>query len=110
MVLQHERVNDISLFTLKGDIDYHNNKGLDEKIDQELEEGMIKYLFDIRELKYIDSSSLGILIKILKKGGQVKLILDEKNEQIKEIMELIILHFDNTGFFTDKEKAIKSLS
>ncbi len=110
MKLHHERINDISIITLEGDVYYSNNKELENKIDDELSDDMKKFLFDIRELEYIDSSSLGIMIKILKHNGQVKLILDEKNKQIKEVMELIILHFENTGFFTDKEKAIKSMT
>lgn len=107
--IKREVENNILIYTVKGDLVINNNEELVELIENDLRNGKKIFLFDFENLFFMDSSSLGILSKILKSGCTLKVILNKENENIKEMIELIIMHFDKTGYFTSKEKALESL-
>ncbi len=107
--IKREVDDNIIIYTVNGDLVINNNEELVKKVEKDLYDGIKIFLFDFRNLYFMDSSSLGILSKILKSDRTLKVILNQENESIKEMIELIIMHFDKTGYFTSKEKALESL-
>ena len=101
----------VNIITLSGElIDKNQANELIEEVDALLTNGELKYVFDLAELKYINSSGLNVLINILtrarKAGGEVVVA-----NVSKKVNELLIITKLNTVFtVTDTvEKAISKL-
>lgn len=79
--------NELTL-TLKGELNSANYKGLEDIISTSLK-GITKLVFDFKELTYISSAGLRILLiskKIMNSQGEM--IVLNVNEQIMEIFEI----------------------
>lgn len=107
--IDREKIENIIIYTLEGELVISNNTEFNNMIDKDIEGGNRKLIIDMKNLTFMDSSSVGILSKILKNDCIMKLVIDDSNENIKSLIELIIMHFDKTGYFLDREKAISSL-
>ncbi len=108
---QYKNEDGYMLLTVKGEIDLYNAKQLKEKVGYVTEDtDAANLVLDIRNVKYIDSTGLGILIGIKRRiaegGGRLILVLTS---------ERIIKLFSITGLsniFTiaeNKEAALKKL-
>ena len=102
---------DITIVKLSGDlIDKNQADALTSEIDNLLLERKLKYVFDLGELKYMNSSGLNTLINLLtkarKNGGEVVIA-----NVSKKVNELLVITKLNTLFtVTDSvEKAIPKL-
>lgn len=81
MVLQitSKKRKDILVISLKGELDHHTARQVREYIDRILEDPIVKnIIMDIKGLKFMDSSGIGVLIgryKIIsKRGGKIGII------------------------------------
>lgn len=79
MNYRHEIVNDVLVLTLFGDLIGENHgTELISIINDALNENVVSCAIDIHEVRYINSSGIGVLITILtkfrNKGGEVVLI------------------------------------
>ena len=104
--------NDINILTLSGElIDKNQATPVLNAVDELVEAGNNKLIIDIKELKYMNSSGLNVLIQLLTKtrnnGGES--VIYSVN---KKITELLIITKLNTLFKVaeTKEEAIKMLS
>jgi anti-sigma B factor antagonist len=101
----------VIIIALSGElIDRNQANGLVEEIDGLLENGEMKYVFDLSELKYINSSGLNVLIQVLTKarrsGGEA--IVASVSKKVNEL--LIITKLNTVFIVTDTvEKAISKL-
>lgn len=103
---------DIVYFSLSGDL-IGEEKGLEviEEATRQIEEGKRKCIIDISELRYINSSGIGILITLLtkfrNKEGEVCLLRPSEN-----VKKLLIITKLNAIFNVaeTKEEAIKQLN
>ena len=102
---------DITVVKLVGElIDKNQADNLNSEIDNLLLEKKLKYIFDLKDLKYMNSSGLNTLIHLLtkarKNGGEVVIA-----NVSKKVNELLIITKLNTLFtVTDSvEKAIPKL-
>jgi len=102
---------DVTVVKLFGElIDKNQSNKLVEELTALLKERKLKYVFDLGELKYMNSSGLNILISMLtltrKEGGEVVMA-----NVSKKVNELLIITKLNTLFtVTDSvEKAIPKL-
>ena len=82
---------------------------LRHKLENELAEGKNKFVLDLADVDYIDSTALGILVicftKLRRSGGDLKLLhLNKRN------IELLVLTKLATVFevFTDEQDAVNS--
>ena len=82
-----------------------------EYIEEHLNKKELKYIFDLSELKYMNSSGLNVLIslftKIRKEGGEM--VITNVNKKIQELLIITKL----TTLFTvteSKEKALAKLN
>lgn len=84
-----ETKDDISIFRLSGDFTFNTKEPLRIKIFEALEEGRYKFIFNFKDLTFLDSSALGLLIKSAKsaytKGLHVK--ITNTNDRIHQLIE-----------------------
>ena len=98
MTLIDSTNNDIQIIKISGEVDIYNCNNLKQMFMTKLEQGFKKFLFDMDELTYIDSSGIGILIFIKttvnKNGG--KMVVTGVKDSVHKIFELTKL----SSFFT----------
>lgn len=88
----------VSIVSMRGElIDRNQASDLIREIDQRIEAGKNKFVFDLAELKYINSSGLSVLIMLLTKarkvGGDVAI-----SSVSPKVNELLIITKLNTVF------------
>jgi anti-sigma B factor antagonist len=86
MKYNHERKNGILIIKLEGDLIGENDgTGILSLAADAIQQNVLKCVIDISELRYINSSGIGVLITILtkfrNKGGEVYLLKPSENVQ-----------------------------
>ena len=111
MNYSEEVIEGIYVFTWKGDlIGQDIGPELLERVSQKIDEDYSKCLIDLTDLRYMNSSGIGVLMTILTKfkarGG--KLMLANPSSSVSKLLEITKL---NSIFVIKKEKneAIASL-
>ena len=110
MGFQVEKVNDVLVVDVEGQLIVGNRQELKQKVLEELERGELKFVVDFERTGYIDSSGLGVLVSLSKKvreqGGELRLA--NLNEDLKTLFELTKL--DTLFQIADsREAALKGL-
>jgi anti-sigma B factor antagonist len=110
MGFQAEKVNDVLVVDVEGQLIVGNRQELKQKVLEELEGGERKFVVDFEKTGYIDSSGLGVLVSLSKKvreqGGELRLA--NLNEDLKTLFELTKL--DTLFHIADsREAALKDL-
>lgn len=111
MTYTNEKKGQVLIVRLSGDL-IGEDEGLDLMgfINDAINEGFIKCAIDISELRYINSSGIGVLITVLtkfrNKGGELYLINPSES-----VSKLLIITKLNAIFniVNEEEEAIKSL-
>jgi anti-sigma B factor antagonist len=110
MELTTEQVADITIVVLPGDqLDAGNAKEFKRDIAAVLEP-CSKVVFDLRQLRFVDSSGLGAILSCLRqlnaKGGDLKLC--EMTRPVRALFELVRMHkiFD---IYVTKGEALQAL-
>lgn len=84
------KLNDITVIEVEGQLIVGNRQELKQKVLEELEGGGRKFLIDFSQTGYIDSSGLGVLVSLSKKireqGGELRLA--NLNEDLRTLFEL----------------------
>ena len=88
----------VNIVSMRGELIDRNQAGeLIPQIDQRIESGKARFVFDLAELKYINSSGLSVLIMLLTKarkaGGEVAIA-----NVSPKVNELLIITKLNTVF------------
>jgi anti-sigma B factor antagonist len=90
MGFQVEKVNDVLVVDVEGQLIVGNRQELKQKVLEELENGERKFVVDFEKTGYIDSSGLGVLVSLSKKireqGGELRLA--NLNEDLRTLFEL----------------------
>ncbi len=90
MGFQAEKVNDVLVVDVEGQLIVGNRQELKQKVLEELEKGERKFVVDFEKTGYIDSSGLGVLVSLSKKireqGGELRLA--NLNEDLRTLFEL----------------------
>jgi anti-sigma B factor antagonist len=110
MGFQVEKVDDVLVVDVEGQLIVGNRQELKQKVLEELEGGERKFVVDFEKTGYIDSSGLGVLVSLSKKvreqGGELRLA--NLNEDLKTLFELTKL--DTLFHIADsREAALKDL-
>ena len=110
MELTTEKVGDVTIVVLPGEqLDAGNAKEFKRDIAAVLEPCR-KVVFDLRELRFVDSSGLGAILSCLRqlnaRGGDLKLC--EMTKPVRALFELVRMHkiFD---IYVSKEDALRVL-
>ncbi|MEJ2003539.1 MAG: STAS domain-containing protein [Cyclobacteriaceae bacterium] len=112
MKFSHSISGEVLILTLEGDL-IGENSGIDliEVVNTQIAAGARLCIVDIRKLRYINSSGIGVLITILtkfrNKGGDICLL--EPSENVKKLLIITKL---NAIFqvASDQKEAMKILS
>lgn len=91
MTLKFQNNNDIVLASICGEIDHHNAKNIREEIDQIIDRSQPKKLvLDFKEVGFMDSSGIGLVMGRYKNMKQIngELCVINISNQMKRIMLL----------------------
>lgn len=82
------------LFVREERLDAHNSDDLKTIFNQQFESGNINLCIDLKEIKFIDSSGLGVLVSAFKNASarQGVIKLSGLQSQVKSMFELTRLH------------------
>lgn len=111
MLLKPRRIDDIVIFDVSGRITIgEGTLILREQIQKLLDAGECKFLLNLADVDYIDSSGLGELVTsfttVRNQGGQLKLLnLTRRVQDLLQITKLLTV-FD---VFTNETEALKSM-
>lgn len=98
MTLIDSTNSDIQIIKISGEVDIYNCNNLKQMFMSKVESGFKKFIFNMEELTYIDSSGIGILIfiktTVSKNGG--KMVVSGVKDSVNKIFELTKL----SSFFT----------
>lgn len=95
MTFNHEKKDNVLVIRLKGDlIGEDNGLSILEVVNNSILEKTLKCVIDISELRYINSSGIGVLITILtkfrNKGGEVYLL--KPSESVQKLLVITKLN------------------
>jgi len=95
MTFKHEIKDNALIISLVGDLIGENNgAGLLEIVSASINHGVFKCIIDISQLRYINSSGIGVLITILtkfrNKGGEVYLL--KPSESVQKLLVITKLN------------------
>jgi anti-sigma B factor antagonist len=90
MAFEVQKVGDVTVVDVEGQLIVGNRQELKQRVLQDLEAGERKFLVDFTRTGYIDSSGLGVLVSLSKKireqGGELR--LSSLNEDLRTLFEL----------------------
>jgi len=90
MAFTVNRIGDVTVVDVDGQLIVGNRQELKQRVLDELEGGGRKFLIDFTNTGYIDSSGLGVLVSLSKKiremGGELR--LSTLNEDLRTLFEL----------------------
>ena len=95
MTLKERRVGDVSILDLKGRLVLEEGDAvLRSHINELVAAGRVKILVNLKDVTYVDSCGVGVLIakyvSVRKKGGDVKLLnLTPRSHRLMEISKLL---------------------
>lgn len=89
-----EKKSGYAVVHMVGDLDMHSLPGAKDLVGELMEQKLVKLIFDLEKVKYIDTSGLGFFIgtlrKLKDKGGDMRLV--RPNSYISGIFNLINLN------------------
>ena len=99
------------LIKLSGELDHHSAEGIRAKIDQQIEKNEIKnIIFDLKDVHFMDSSGIGVVIgrykKVQRKGGKAAVV--NMSPRIEYIFKMSGL-FNIIQKFENKKQALERL-
>ncbi len=112
MDYKEELIDNVLLLSLQGDlIGGEDTNAILARVQHHIEQDITRCVVDISEVRYINSSGIGLLITILTKvrNKEGELILINPSEQVKKL--LIITKLNAIfSILTTREEAIERLS
>ena len=89
MEIIEEILDDIHIYRLKGRLDSNTSQGLEDKFFQAISDGSKKIIVDFKDLNYISSDGLRVILKatkaIKRQDGQIMLCC--MRDYVKEVFE-----------------------
>ena len=90
MTISREERNDLLILHIEGEIDVYNAYELRNEINQAIEKKYFDLIIDLKNVSYIDSSGLGVLVSgvksLMNNQGSLKLV--DLNEKIRSLTKL----------------------
>lgn len=87
LMFKEERLNDYFQVSLAGEVDIYTSQELKEKLYSIVDSMLTDLKIDCKELNYIDSTGLGILVGTLKKARQKDktIVISNLKDNIKKL-------------------------
>lgn len=111
MHIQFETIYNHLIVKVDGELDHHTAEEIREEIDKQIDIKNIKnIIFDLKDMNFMDSSGIGVVIgrykKVEKLGGQAAVI--NMNKRVERIFKISGL-FNIINKYENKNEAIESL-
>ena len=101
---------DALIIDLTGDFDLYSSHEVKNEIEELINQGNHKLLFNMEKVKYLDSTGIGALIRILlllkQKEGKIRLF--NVNDAPMKVLKLTLL-VQMLGVFDSEEAALNSI-
>ncbi len=111
MELALRKESDIHIIDITGEMDLYNAYKLKELVFKLIEKNVVKFIINMDQVDYIDSSGIGALIYITSAAqkSNLKLAIANANGSVKKVIELtkLLNYFPLTE---STEEAIRCLS
>ncbi|RKY61262.1 MAG: anti-anti-sigma factor [Candidatus Neomarinimicrobiota bacterium] len=90
MQVKIEKIENIYIFSIEGNLDSNTAGDLEKKLIPVIDPNNTRFILDFSELNYISSAGLRVLLSAAKKLNQFrgKLILCSVKKDIKEVFEI----------------------
>jgi anti-sigma B factor antagonist len=90
MEIIEENQSGINIFKLNGRLDSNTSQGFERKIFQAIDDGSKNMIIDFRDLEYISSAGLRVILKATKalKREEGKMMLCDMQDYVKEVFEI----------------------
>ena len=90
MEIIEEKQSDISIFRLNGRLDTNTSQGFEQKIFQTITDGSKQVVVDFKDLDYISSAGLRVILKATKaiKREDGRIMLCAMQDYVKEVFEI----------------------
>ena len=90
MEIIEEIQNNINIFKLNGRLDSNTSQGFEKKIFQAISDGSKNMIIDFKDLDYISSAGLRVLLKATKtlKREDGRIMLCSMQDYVKEVFEI----------------------
>jgi len=90
MEIIEESHSGINIFKLNGRLDSNTSQGFEKKIFQAIDDGSKNMIIDFKDLEYISSAGLRVILKATKalKREEGKMMLCDMQDYVKEVFEI----------------------
>ena len=90
MNIIEENHGGINIFKLNGRLDSNTSQGFEKKIFQAIDDGSKHMIIDFKDLDYISSAGLRVILKATKalKREDGKILLCDMQDYVKEVFEI----------------------
>ena len=90
MEIIEENQSGINIFKLNGRLDSNTSQGFEKKIFQAIDDGSKNMIIDFKDLEYISSAGLRVILKATKalKREEGKMMLCDMQDYVKEVFEI----------------------
>ena len=102
MEIENQEKNGINIISITGRVDAYTSEELEKNVQEKIDEGFTKLVFNFEGVTYVSSSGLRVLLATLKRlkimDGALRLVKVKKH--IKEIFEIsgfaeLFVFYDN---------------
>jgi anti-sigma B factor antagonist len=90
MEIIEENQSGVNIYKLSGRLDSNTSQGLEKKIFQAIDDGSKSMIIDFKNLDYISSAGLRVILKATKalKREDGKMLLCDMQDYVKEVFEI----------------------
>jgi anti-sigma B factor antagonist len=90
MEIIEENQSGVNIYKLSGRLDSNTSQGLEKKIFQAIDDGSKSMIIDFKNLDYISSAGLRVILKATKalKREDGKILLCDMQDYVKEVFEI----------------------
>ena len=86
--LEATTLGDSARVTVRGEVDVATAPELREKLHELIQAGVREIVLDCRELAFLDSSGIGLLVAVRKRLGDGELVIEAPQPQVRKVLEL----------------------
>jgi anti-sigma B factor antagonist len=90
MEIIEENQSGVNIFKLNGRLDSNTSQGFEKRIFQAIDDGSKSMIIDFKDLDYISSAGLRVILKATKalKREEGKMMLCDMQDYVKEVFEI----------------------
>ncbi|MDI6605370.1 anti-sigma F factor antagonist [Aceticella autotrophica] len=90
MNISFKKVSNTLIVKVKGELDHHTANMFKEDVDKEYGKGFKNIIFDFKQLNFMDSSGIGVILgrykKVKENKGNISIV--NPNSQLLKVIEL----------------------